>query len=183
MVTWLLRHRLISQLHTYVYLLPPKSTSPCLGKESGLSPHSSKHRNQNGASENGQTISNRIKSPTTRSAGNNSEDLFRNSSGPGPISNSLTYERSMNVLRELGLGDFERESIYQVPAAQNPQDLNFFAKLCQYFDGKHHLEDIIHRENVKRSDILAIIDKFRDVLITCQHEDKAVFQLCPYLCE
>lgn len=117
--------------------------------------------------------SNGLRSPSSSSQ---DQDL-------SPSDHSVSYERLMSVLRELGFVDFQRESIYQIPASKNPQDLNLFAKLSQYFDGKHHIEHIMYKEKVKRSQILATIDKFRDVLITCQHEDKTVFQLCPYLCE
>lgn len=32
----------------------------------------------------------------------------------------------------------------------------------------------MYNENLRRSQIIALLDKFRDVLITCQYEDTAI---------
>jgi hypothetical protein len=48
-----------------------------------------------------------------------------------------------------------------------------FFRLSPYFNGKHHLEDIMYYENVRRSQLLTLLDKFRKVLITCTHQDPA----------
>jgi hypothetical protein len=48
----------------------------------------------------------------------------------------------------------------------------FFCRLCPYFDGRHHLEEIMYYENVRHSQLLTLLDKFRSVLITCIHEDE-----------
>ena len=62
--------------------------------------------------------------------------------------------------------------------SQNYQsdDLILLEKLCRagYFDGGHHLEEIMYLENIRRSQLLQVLDKFRDVLITCEHEDPAM---------
>lgn len=50
-------------------------------------------------------------------------------------------------------------------------DLNF--RLLPYFRGDHHLEEIMYYENLHRSDLMSLLDKFRSVLITCQYEDPA----------
>ena len=44
-------------------------------------------------------------------------------------------------------------------------------RLCGYFDGKYHLEEIMYRENITRSQLLTVIDKFGEVLITCTHAE------------
>lgn len=48
-----------------------------------------------------------------------------------------------------------------------------FARIFAYFNGKHHLEEIMFYENLRRSHLLTLIDKFNDVLITCSHQDLA----------
>ena len=96
------------------------------------------------------------------------------------FSSSLMEETGTALLRDIGLSQSEIESILRVPASKNLEDLKLFAKLCPYFNGKHHLEDIMYYENVRRGQLLALIDKFRDVLFTCQYEDTAVSELCPY---
>ena len=40
-------------------------------------------------------------------------------------------------------------------------------RLSQYFHGNHHLEEIMLIENIARSQLLTLIDKFSEVLVTC----------------
>ena len=42
-----------------------------------------------------------------------------------------------------------------------------FCRLLKYFNGCHHLEDIMLLENLPRSKLLTLIDKFSNVLVTC----------------
>lgn len=51
-------------------------------------------------------------------------------------------------------------------------------RLLHYFRGRHHLEEIMYNENTRRSQLLALVDKFRSVLVVTTHEDPviAVFQ-------
>lgn len=43
-----------------------------------------------------------------------------------------------------------------------------------YFRGEQHLEEIMYMENLTRSQVLQLLDKFRDVLITYETEDPAI---------
>lgn len=183
-IVWLLKHRLIAQLHTYVYLLPVDS-SACLTKKSSPTRTSDTATSDDRQHSSGDSFTSR-RFPIFHS--NDSPTHGSNDDGGDYLTNdasslSINYERAIHLLRELGLRDYECESICRVPASKKHEDLTMFAKLFRYFDGKCHLEHIMHFENVKRSQLLAIIDKFRDVLFTCQHEDKTIFQLCPYLYE
>jgi len=77
------------------------------------------------------------------------------------------------------LSDFnedERVAILKVPAATNAEDLALLSKLyrCGYLRGRHHLEEIMYLENLRRSQLLQLLDKFRDVLLTCETEDPAI---------
>lgn len=92
---------------------------------------------------------------------------------------SMEESRS-EILKELGLSKAECECILNIPASSNFDDLRLFVRLCPYFNGRHHLEDIMYYANVRRSALLALIDKFRDVLYTAQYEDEAVSHLCGY---
>ncbi|GBP48723.1 GATOR complex protein NPRL3 [Eumeta japonica] len=76
----------------------------------------------------------------------------------------------------------ERAIIASLPAAQNPEDLLLLAQLHKkgYFQGEHHLEEIMFMENVSRSQLMQLLDKFREVLITVETEDPAVAMLYPY---
>ena len=46
-------------------------------------------------------------------------------------------------------------------------------KQSGYFQGEHHLEEIMFYENLRRSQLLQLLDKFRDVLILYETEDPA----------
>ncbi|XP_023325891.1 GATOR complex protein NPRL3 [Eurytemora carolleeae] len=72
----------------------------------------------------------------------------------------------------------ERESLCSIPAAQNIEDLVRFVHLCKYFRGTHHLEEIMYLENMRRSSLLHLVDKFRDLLIKTEHEDPVVSTFC-----
>ncbi|XP_053210964.1 GATOR complex protein NPRL3-like isoform X2 [Panonychus citri] len=191
-IIWLLKHRLITQLHTYVYLLPVDSSSSVKKKSNIVrstndTVNSDDHNHHQIASND--TFNNRrFSNFHSNDSPNNFSGIDETNEDSDYLMNdasslSINYERAIHLLRELGLRDYECESICQVPASKKHEDLTMFAKLFRFFDGKHHLEHIMHYENVKRSQLLAIIDKFRDVLFTCQHEDKTIFQLCPYLYE
>lgn len=100
MIVWMLQHRLLLQLHTYIHLVPP--TGEC-------------------------------------SKGGEEEELQ----------------------------DEER-----VP--HSPEEIALFSRLQWHFDGKHHLEEIMYLENVRRSQLLQLIDKFRGMIITRQSEDPTI---------
>ncbi|KAG7302032.1 hypothetical protein JYU34_013487 [Plutella xylostella] len=76
----------------------------------------------------------------------------------------------------------ERAVLAQLPAAQQPEDLMLLAQLHKkgYLRGEHHLEEIMFMENVTRSQLMQLLDKFKDVLITFETEDPAVAMLYPY---
>ena len=71
------------------------------------------------------------------------------------------------------------EAIFDYPSDNFPipsDDIMLLDKLCRfgYFNGGHHLEEIMYLENIRRSQLLQILDKFRDILITCENEDPAI---------
>lgn len=69
------------------------------------------------------------------------------------------------------------DELYSFQADDYPSDdVILLEKLCRmgYFKGGHHLEEIMYLENIRRSQLLQILDKFRDVLITCENEDPAM---------
>ncbi|XP_072931396.1 GATOR complex protein NPRL3 [Epargyreus clarus] len=76
----------------------------------------------------------------------------------------------------------ERTMLATIPASENPDDLLLLAQLHKkgYFRGEQHLEEIMFMENVTRSQLMQLLDKFKDVLITFETEDPAVAMLYPY---
>ncbi|ELU15283.1 hypothetical protein CAPTEDRAFT_221562 [Capitella teleta] len=170
MVVWMLRQQLLLQLHTYVYLMPCGVPS-----QSQLTPQSG------GNNSDLEIFLSGMKRASSASdvASVNSDELYPPKSPSIEITNEgnvITSETRLQwrlVDQHLSaLTPEQRREILAVPAASNPEDLHLFAKLCLYFDGHHHLEEIMYYENVRRSQLLTLLDKFRSILITCIHEDK-----------
>lgn len=72
----------------------------------------------------------------------------------------------------------DRSAVRRISAA-NAEDLALMVKLFQlgYFKGEHHLEEIMYFENLRRSQLLQLLDKFRDVLIIYETEDPSIATL------
>ncbi|KAM7356456.1 GATOR complex protein Nprl3 isoform 1-T1 [Cochliomyia hominivorax] len=70
----------------------------------------------------------------------------------------------------------DRSAIKRIPASANLDDLSLMVKLYQagYFKSEHHLEEIMYFENLRRSQLLQLLDKFREVLIIYETEDPAI---------
>ena len=52
--------------------------------------------------------------------------------------------------------------------------LKTFAKVAPYFNGRYHIEEILYFANLRRSDLIKVMDVFIDVLVFHEHEDPAV---------
>uniref|UniRef100_A0A8C3LM38 GATOR complex protein NPRL3 n=1 Tax=Chrysolophus pictus TaxID=9089 RepID=A0A8C3LM38_CHRPC len=103
---------------------------------------------------------------TSPSMDNSSAELIPG--GDSPLNKRMTENLLASLL------EHEREAILNVPAAQNPEDLRMFARLLHYFRGRHHLEEIMYNENMRRSQLLMLFDKFRSVLVVTSHEDPVI---------
>lgn len=95
---------------------------------------------------------------------------------PGNV--SLDSVEDEDKIKEL-LMEFQepdRSAVKRVAASSNVEDLSLMVKLWQmgYFKGEHHLEEIMYFENLRRSSLLQLLDKFRDVLIIYETEDPAI---------
>ncbi|GAB6027325.1 hypothetical protein CHUAL_001607 [Chamberlinius hualienensis] len=161
MVIWMLQHRILLQLHTYIYLMPtPDGPSNLSEKASDDSP---------------QVLGNDLYVPSQLQ---NIYDYVYETTGKNffhkePTPDRLTATNNCEALPSY-LTLSEKDNILKVPAASNLEDLILFGRLCPYFRGKHHIEEIMYLENLRRSQILILLDKFRQVLSTCQHADTAV---------
>ncbi|XP_059805617.1 GATOR complex protein NPRL3 isoform X2 [Hypanus sabinus] len=170
MVIWMLQHRLLTQLHTYVCLLAPPSEPEalCRAEEDRMLP----------ARVGGRSLS----TPNALSFGSptSSDDMtltspsMDNSSAEIPPGGDSPLGKRMTENLLASLTEHEREAIQNIPAAQNPDDLRMLAKLLHYFRGNHHLEEIMYNENMRRSVLLTLIDKFRSVLVVRHHEDPVI---------
>ncbi|XP_076667508.1 GATOR complex protein Nprl3 [Andrena cerasifolii] len=144
-IIWLLKNHLLLQLHTYVQYMPTVHGRVSLDTKDEV------NHNLNEATESGSTWN--LNDP------------------PKGTASDIKEELSMNVHKENGIYNYQSEE-YDIPS----DDRKLLDRLCRlrYFNGGHHLEEIMYFENIRRSQLLQILDKFRDVLITCECEDPAI---------
>ncbi|XP_041825338.1 GATOR complex protein NPRL3 isoform X2 [Melanotaenia boesemani] len=169
MVVWMLQHRLLIQLHTYVCLLvPPSEDEPGLkDEELPLAARvGGRSLSTPSALSFGSPTSSDDMTLTSPSMDNSSAELLPG--GDSPLNKRMT-ETLLTSLSE-----HERQVILNIPAAQNPEDLRMFARLLHYFRGHHHLEEIMFNENMRRSQLKTLFDKFRSVLVVTNHEDPII---------
>ncbi|XP_046690518.1 GATOR complex protein NPRL3 isoform X2 [Silurus meridionalis] len=176
MVVWMLQRRLLIQLHTYACLLvPPNEDQPFPLEEERSAMNRMAGRS--------------LSTPTTLSFGSptSSDDMtltspsMDNSSAELLTGGDSPLNKRMTETLLASLTEHERHAILNIPAAQNPDDLRMFARLLHYFRGHHHLEEIMYNENMRRSQLKTLFDKFRSVLVVTNHEDPVIslFQTPP----
>lgn len=210
-ILWLLKHGLLQQLHTFIYLAPTLTldtdNSRGSSREIGGTGPLGSHGTSSPASTSIPTptvhepppLSQEPASLTSQQPPGHHPDITQDalhraavqlshpasesdlgsvcsderSPSPG-VTLGTTPELSVHHQLDSVLSLAEKEMVMKVEAAQNPEDLKLFAKLCVYFRGHHHLEEIMYRANLRRSTLLHLIEKFRPVLITCQHPDDSI---------
>ncbi|XP_037082831.1 GATOR complex protein NPRL3-like isoform X1 [Pollicipes pollicipes] len=148
-LVWLLQRRLLMQLHVYVFFTPA-TRLPSTAPTSRQSTPDSMTTTVNTASDTSSVVD-----------------------GAVPMS-PVPLEHRADLLLS-SLTEPEREAVLKVPAAKDVEKLRLFAKLLRYFNGMYHLEEIMYRENLRRSQIHQLLEEFRDVLTTCQRDDEMSF--------
>ncbi|XP_041735672.1 GATOR complex protein NPRL3 isoform X2 [Coregonus clupeaformis] len=170
MVVWMLQRRLLIQLHTYACLLvPPSEEEPGLLRDEELplvTRVGGRSLSTPSALSFGSPTSSDDMTLTSPSMENSSAELLPG--GDSPLNKRMT-ETLLACLTE-----HERQVILNIPAAQSPEDLRMFARLLHYFRGHHHLEEIMYNENMRRSQLKTLFDKFRSVLVVINHEDPVI---------
>lgn len=75
-----------------------------------------------------------------------------------------------------GLSEDERTALMKIPSTSNQEDFHLLIRLLKqgYLQGTSHLEEIMYLENIRRSQLIQLIEKFQDILITYECEDLAV---------
>ncbi|XP_008214795.1 GATOR complex protein NPRL3 isoform X2 [Nasonia vitripennis] len=151
-IIWLLKNHLLLQLHTYVQYMPTvhgRSSVNIADAPNGLS----------------------SSPPDTLP-----EDESAVALDDGSWSLSVTPKGTPNDSKaDISLD--KTDDLYSYQSDGYPSDdIILLERLCRmgYFKGGHHLEEIMYLENIRRSQLLQILDKFRDVLITCESEDPAM---------
>ncbi|CAG9770183.1 unnamed protein product [Ceutorhynchus assimilis] len=174
-IIWMLQHHLLLQLHTYIEYMPTEngsSGSKSL-KKCGKTPSP---RASSVLSASYPEVA-RTESESGTSTVSEAPDLIKQLNLEN-VSFASTDDDKHDYQEELLLDfpDEERSQIFKIPATNTPDDLKLFARLCRkrYFEGTHHVEEIMYLENLRRSQLTQLLDKFRDVLITYDSEDPAI---------
>jgi hypothetical protein len=191
MVLWMLQHHLLMQLHTYVQFMPSyEKLNSNHHDHSGLilSDFNSTPKQPISLSpEKSPTLSDPLDVPnsvTTHESHLHQQQLpcssqksFCSNFSVDDNEDSITSVDNDEKIRELlnSFDECDRKAMLRVPASSNFEDLNLMVRLKQsgYFQGEHHLEEIMFYENLRRSQLLQLLDKFRDVLILYETEDPA----------
>ncbi|KAK4875348.1 hypothetical protein RN001_011770 [Aquatica leii] len=190
MIIWMLQHHLLVQLHMYIQYIPTDHGLMYSNADETKNIPAAQTLQNNGI------LSSRTFSATpSRQSRTHSEsdasiisDIFEprpdSELGSAAMNSSLANVSFSSADEEkqdyqellLDFPDDERTAIFKIPASNNSEDLNLFARLCRngYFRGEHHVEEIMYLENLRRSQLLQLLDKFRDVLITYETEDPAI---------
>uniref|UniRef100_A0A0K8TF05 GATOR complex protein NPRL3 n=2 Tax=Lygus hesperus TaxID=30085 RepID=A0A0K8TF05_LYGHE len=157
-IIWLLQHRLLLQLHTYIYYMPTNRGLPQQEQASG-----------GGGKSEGSICELSTPSETMSLSGLESD-------GESAGEDNGNWETEDFLAR---LSPEERTTLINIPAS--PHQLKLLIRLIQlnYLLGDHHLEDIMYLENLRRSQLLQLLDKFREVLITCEAEDPTLDMFYP----
>lgn len=82
-----------------------------------------------------------------------------------PLTNNASTKNTNNPF---ALSDQEREYLDKI-ATTNPV-YTLFKRLCVYFHGQYHLEEIMWRENVSRSELRTVLSTYQDIIVCCLHE-------------
>ncbi|XP_064611275.1 GATOR1 complex protein NPRL3-like [Liolophura sinensis] len=186
MVIWMLQRRFLIQLHQYIHLVPSVEGVADSGVDDAFASGLSADKSHLGSSVEENSVLRRTTSSSDIASVNSDESPVPAMTNNLAKSPSLEFGTNGALLSDESGSDWrareavlchlnkaEKDSILRVPAAKNPEDLKLFLRLRPYFNGKHHLEEIMYYENVRRSQLLTLLDKFRGVLITCSHQDPA----------
>nr|XP_054499726.1 GATOR complex protein NPRL3 isoform X12 [Agelaius phoeniceus] len=125
MVIWMLQHRLLIQLHTYVCLMVPPQEEELRAQDEDV-PFTARVGGRSLSTPNalsfGSPTSSDDMTLTSPSMDNSSAELIPG--GDSPLNKRMTENLLASLL------EHEREAILNVPAAQNPEDLRMFASWC-----------------------------------------------------
>jgi len=134
-VIWLLKHRLLLQLHYYVLFVPNKKKK----------------------------LHHRLILPAYKGYGEDESEAL----------SCVSTETTQTMPDRQEVESF-------ICDLKDARDRERFRRLCPYFDGTRHLEDIMYYEDIQRSELMSFLERHEDVLLMFEHDDTAISQLCPY---
>ncbi|GLE01184.1 hypothetical protein PINS_up010014 [Pythium insidiosum] len=142
---------MVIQLHRYVYFMIPSDQDAPL---SGGSANSRRRRVTDDDSEEGDD-----------SDIDTGDDLRPRALNP---QDSTAVGPPRVPPSHVGLTQQERAYLDKI-ATTNPV-FTLFKRLCVYFHGQYHLEEIMWRENVSRSELRTVLSTYQEITVCCLHE-------------
>ncbi|KNC77624.1 hypothetical protein SARC_09917 [Sphaeroforma arctica JP610] len=149
-VVWLLRRDLLREVHSYVYLVVPPPALAARVRRAGVGVGSGSESEINTDTYTDDILDDR-ESPDLRS-----------------IDMACDLLSDLKEILYINTTEAERMGIYAVPAAAETAKLAAFARLCPYFRGTNHFDDILWYENINRGILDRVLEDFSAVLSVCQ---------------
>lgn len=92
------------------------------------------------------------------------------------------YNSSMSSAEEMfhNLDSAEKMALMNIinssSNSANADDFRLLMRLLKqgYLSGEHHIEEIMYLENIRRSELLKLLDKFKDILVVVEMEDPII---------
>lgn len=153
MIVWMLQHRLLMQLHTYMFLVPASTHTEQKSKLKETD---------------AQPLSFQVYSEGEKNMWNSLLSLAANEKIEADI---LAAESDLKPV-------FRR-----MPSNVTQEDLKLFLCFFRqgYLKGTHHIEEIMFLENKTRAQICQLIDKLRILIVTCDIEDSYISLFYPLI--
>ncbi|KAF1323123.1 Nitrogen permease regulator 3-like protein, partial [Globisporangium splendens] len=173
MLIWLLQQNFITQLHRYVYFMIPSEgdhAADAMGPEGGNSydeNHSFGSNNHSSHSRNNTSflgLTNALSDPQQQLENFSLQSFISSARStaakPKPPPEKSTVMTTTTTVtgasNPFALTDQERDYLDKI-ATTNPV-YTLFKRLCVYFHGQYHLEEIMWRENVSRSELRTVLN-------------------------
>uniref|UniRef100_A0AAV1UTM6 GATOR1 complex protein NPRL3 C-terminal HTH domain-containing protein n=1 Tax=Peronospora matthiolae TaxID=2874970 RepID=A0AAV1UTM6_9STRA len=186
MLIWLLQQRFVIQLHRYIYFMIPSDgdyaadvgTGSVSSVEGSSLAHvtPSFHRLRMNGSLANATASGSV--PIARTPPGSPASLAllsppmvpscERSAAEGQGDSRVPMPQATNVASQLLFTDQERAYLAKI-AKPNPV-FALFKRLCVYFHGEHHIEEIMWRENLSRGELRTVMSTYQDIIVCCLHE-------------
>ncbi|CAI5715955.1 unnamed protein product [Hyaloperonospora brassicae] len=186
MLIWLLQQRFVVQLHRYIYFMIPSDgdyaadlgakRASSVGESSPVPIASSFRRRRVNSSMTNASVTGSVSVAQTPPAGPASLALPSPPVAPmcgrptaeGHGGSTVPMAQATNVASQLLFTDQERAYLAKI-AKPNPV-FALFKRLCVYFHGEHHIEEIMWRENLSRGELRTVMSTYQDIVVCCLHE-------------
>ncbi|KAG7384395.1 Nitrogen permease regulator-like 3 [Phytophthora pseudosyringae] len=185
MLIWLLQQRFVVQLHRYIYFMIPSDGDYAveLGNGGASSVSSSSpalmtsnfHRQRLNSSTTNTSAPGSLPiaqtppmNPSASAPSPSPAPLDENPAADTRAGSTVPMAQVVSVASQLLFTDQERAYLAKI-AKPNPV-FTLFKRLCVYFHGEHHIEEIMWRENLSRGELRTVMSTYQDIIVCCLHE-------------